>query len=490
MIKKVLYYVPSMVVPLALNIVILFFCGRWLCPAEYGLMSIYTTTITTLYSLGMSFMQNSALRFYTDPRCVDKAVYFTTFVISNLVLATLTFLLVVASTFFIPNVNVWIISLSVLANALYLFCVNIDRLEDRHIAYTSARCLASVLNLVGFVVLAKVFNYVNYSAPIISMYCAYMLIALVKLFQRRRGWQVKKYSPDLFKDSLKFGAPLIGVSVIGSLIAHSDQFMILYFLDKEQVGLYALGFKIADYSVSRFTTLLLVVATPAIIRLYDQGKIHDSEKMIRGTVDAIAWLWFALASFCFMYCKEFIAMVFPKYEGAETIMQVVIFAALFHCASQLYCKPFELAKRTTEQMTCSIIAGVISIGYNWIFIPIHGTIAAAVSSVLAYVFLDAALLIRGSKYMNVWPTFLFTLKMFFTAAVTCGVAFVLKRTTGCATGVIFLTHVIICGVVYIGLSYLTGQFKGLFEFKLGKENVVKDEKDSDALEKEAETVKE
>ena len=107
MIKKVLYYVPSMVVPLALNIVILFFCGRWLCPAEYGLMSIYTTTITTLYSLGMSFMQNSALRFYTDPRCVDKAVYFTTFVISNLVLATLTFLLVVASTFFIPNVDVW-----------------------------------------------------------------------------------------------------------------------------------------------------------------------------------------------------------------------------------------------------------------------------------------------------------------------------------------------------------------------------------------------
>jgi len=454
-----MYYVPSMVVPIIINLIIIVLCGRWLPPAEYGLMSIYTTTITLLYSFGLSFVQSAALRFYTERICNDKAIYFTTFLLINIFLSCLLLGIVLIIKCFITQINPLVVELSVLANGLYMFCVNIDRLEDKHMRYTMARCMASILNLAIFVVIAACLKHATSISPVVSLYGAYLIISLIKIVTKLQLFSIGKFSFVLFKESMKFGLPLIGVSVVGSLIANSDQYMILYFLDEAQVGLYSLGYKIADYSVTRFTTLLLTVATPAIIRCYDEKKYEQSAKYIIGTVNAISWTWFALMSICLIYSGEIIQLVFPEYQGAETIMNIVIISALFHCLSQLYCKPFELAKKTNELMICSLIAGAINVIYNYFFIPVNGTVAAAISSVLAYLSLDIMLLLRGKKYMNVIPSLLLTSKMFLTAFVTCALAYFIKQKMECDSVFMLVFQLFICGGLYLGLSFATGQLK-------------------------------
>jgi len=466
--KHILYYVPSMVVPIIINLIIIVLCGIWLPPAEYGVMSIYTTTITLLYSFGLSFVQSSALRFYTDKICIDKSTYYTTFLLTNICLSAILTGVVFIIHIFIPQISSLIVSMSVLANGLFMFSINIDRLEDKHLKYTISRCLASLLNLVIFLALVLGLHQASSISPVISLYGAYLIIAIFKVASKFHLFSLKKSSITLFRESMKFGLPLIGVSVVGSVIANSDQYMILYYLDETQVGLYSLGYKIADYSVTRFTTLLLTVSTPVIIRFYDENKIKQSANTIIETVDAISWIWFALMSLCLMYSRELILFVFPAYEGSEVIMQIVIVSALFHCISQLYCKPFELAKKTKELMTCSIIAAVINVIYNLIFIPVQGTIAAAISSVLAYLFLDVLLFFRGKKYMDVTPSLRLTVKMFLTAFVTCVVAYVMKISMGCNSAAIFVFQLLVCAVVYLGLSFVSGQINQLFKFSFTK----------------------
>jgi len=466
MFKKIIYYVPSMVVPIIINLIIIVLCGRWLSPSEYGLMSIYSTTITLLYSFGLSFIQSAGLRFFTDEKCEDKAVYYTTFLLSNFILAGILTAVAVVVRFFIHRINVLAVALSVLANGLYMFSVNIDRLEEKHLKYTVSRCLASVMNLFFFVTLVFLFKQATSISPVISLYGAYLLIAVFKIFTRIRWLSPGKFSRVLFLESIKFGLPLIGVSVVGSVIANSDQYMILYYLDEAAVGLYSLGYKIADYSVTRFTTLLLTVATPAIIRYYDENRYEKSAGTIVDTVNAIAWIWFAIMSACLMYSRELIRFVFPQYEGAETIMQIVIVAALFHCISQLYCKPFELSKHTDELMICSIAAGAINVLYNFIFIPVQGAVAAAISSVLAYLFLDIVLYIRGKKYLDVTPSLILTGKMVLTSASVCFAAYLMKKQLGCEKVSTFVLQFIVCGVIYIGMSFVTGQIKEVFHIDL------------------------
>ena len=463
MLKKIMYYVPSVVVPLLINVVILFLYGRYLPPDEYGLMNIYSTTISLLYSFGLAFVQTAALRFYTDERCKDKSVYFTTFVLTNVGISVLLLGVAALIKLFIPEINILLISISVLANGLYMLCVNLDRLEDRHLMYTAERCLAAILDLAAFIVLAIVLGYANHISPIVSLYGSYLLIALIKLVMHRKLLNVKKFSPEIFRDSMKFGLPLIGVSVAGSLIAHSDQYMLKFFMDNTAVGLYSLGYKIADYSLTRFTNLLLIVATPAIIKHYDQGKKDSSRKTIISTVDSILWLWFALISFCLMYSTELIQFIFPNYVGSEVTMQIVIVAALFHCISMLYCKPFELIKNTRLSMVYSIIAGLINVAYNWIFIPIQGTVAAAISSVLAYLALDIMMFFGSRKYMDLTPDFKVLFKNLLIAAFTCGTAVLLKHLWHCGSTIIFLAQVVICGIVYVGLSFGTGLFQQVFQ---------------------------
>lgn len=461
--KKILYYVPSVVVPVVINLIIIVLCGIYLPPAEYGIMSIYTTTITLLYSLGLAFIQNSALRFFTDDRCRDKSVYFTTFVISNLLMSLLLTLIVIVIRLFIPALNVALVSISVLANGLYMLCVNIDRLEDKHITYTFERCIAALIDFALFCIFIFVFRHYTFITPVISLYGSYLLVAIIKLGQNARYFKISKFSKQIFIDSYKFGLPLIGVAVVGSLIANSDQYMLLYYLDEASVGLYSLGYKISDYSVTRFTSLLLIVATPAIIKYYDQKQFEKSSRTIISTVESIIWVWFALMSLVLMYSSELIKYVFPNYAGADTVMQVVIVAALFHCISELYCKPFELVKKTKELMTYTFIAGAINIIYNLVFIPIQGVIAAAISSVIAYVVLDLLLFIKGKKYMDLTPELSLSIKMLITAAITCLFAFLMKITIGCNSLFSFILQVIICGIIYLSISYFTGQITQVFQ---------------------------
>ena len=61
------------------------------------------------------------------------------------------------------------------------------------------------------------------------------------------------------------------IITFGNIISSCDQYALKFYMGDFSVGLYSLGHKLSDMSIANITMLLLLVATPMVMREYDQN---------------------------------------------------------------------------------------------------------------------------------------------------------------------------------------------------------------------------
>ena len=156
MIKKVSNYIPSIILPMLVNVLLLYLYGKYLSPEEYGKFNIYFNTVNLIYALTLSFVQTAAFRFYTLKDVVKSyKVYYSTYFFSNIFLTLIVLIILLLTKNFILELDVTLLTFCVLVNALFNFYLNIYRLEDNHKKYTIAKVFSSLQNLflyLGFLV--------------------------------------------------------------------------------------------------------------------------------------------------------------------------------------------------------------------------------------------------------------------------------------------------------------------------------------------------
>ena len=63
MLGKIVAYLPSTIVPILVNFVLVFIYAGYMEPGEYGVYNVYLNSISLLYAVTHSFLQSAALRF-------------------------------------------------------------------------------------------------------------------------------------------------------------------------------------------------------------------------------------------------------------------------------------------------------------------------------------------------------------------------------------------------------------------------------------------
>jgi O-antigen/teichoic acid export membrane protein len=456
MLKKIAIYIPSVLVPMIVNFVLVILFARYLEPEEYGLMNIYLNTISLVYAFGLSFLQSAAFRFYSIKNYVKSTEqYITTYIISNIILTLLyfSFMIIINEYFFQFNAN--IIAFSIGANALYQLYLNLYRLEDSSRGYTYGRILTSVLTLAFFFLFLSLVKGVDYNHAIYSIYGAYAIIAIVELLKRWNSIKPLQFSFELVRKSFSYGIPMTGVFVVGLIVSYSDQYLILHFLGTKFVGFYSLGYRFADTLISNLTMIILIVMTPTLMKIYDNGNNQESERIISGMININLWIVLPISLCLMIYAESIILIVFPSYVGAATIIQLVVVAAVMHSLSMFTCKGLELAKETKRIFLYLLTAGIINFTYNVIFIPVYGINASAHSSFISYFVYNILLVMGSMKFVKITFDLIFILKLAVINTFTCILAIIIKRYWPVSTLYELLGHVIICGSFYIIVSTLS-----------------------------------
>lgn len=215
-----------------------------------------------------------------------------------------------------------------------------------------------------------------FGSAIFSFILIFISLKIIKL-----RFDFKKFKP-IFLYSL----PLIPGSLAGWGLTMSNRVFIERYFSMEEVGIFSLSFRIAS------VVLLLVGAfrlayEPIFFEISNSKSLNFSEKINQlknynsFTVFAFLLLFFTIA----LFSKEVIIWFFPdKFYESYKLIPLLCLAYSIAQISGLFDLAMKQVKKTKYIMMNTIIGAGVSIGLNFLLIPIWGIYGAAIALIISF----------------------------------------------------------------------------------------------------------
>lgn len=368
--------------------------------ADYGLIDFAQKISVLVVALSKCGLQNSALRFYdrsafdADPGAARR--YYSTLLLSLAGPALLVSLLFGAFVAWSPR---WLIDARLAGGLLFatglIFLRPIQslvwsfmRVEERTGAYN----VYSLIIRGGTI--AAVCLMLPWTGASVSTYFSGTLlvetivVAVVVYPLFRRGViKMSAVDPALRRTALAFGLPLIIQELAGIVLDSGDRAVIRHFLGDEPLGLYSVAYGLSSY----VNTLLMLPLGLAIIPIYmrlwkDEGPERTGEFLSRG-LDGFLMAAVLVQVLAALLARDAIAVLASvKYAAAAPLIPTLVAGMLFYTSQSFLNAGLLIHRRTRTLAVILIWSAALNVGLNWILIPLLGLRAAALATLVAYVF--------------------------------------------------------------------------------------------------------
>ncbi|WP_347939972.1 oligosaccharide flippase family protein [Peribacillus simplex] len=401
MIKTIIGYLPSIVIPTIISLITTVIYGNYMEPESYGEYNIFLTTVSIVNTLLFSFMSSSVLRFYNSFENNHQQFK----VVSTYVLTTLGLLLIL-NVFIFPFKGfegVFLVCCIGFIGIINLF-TNILRASENIKWFNIIKSLIPLCTL--FIVLYYVFyGTLNTKNAILSMYIPMgflsFIMALVFLKQGLIRFNSEAYEKKIFKDSIKYGMPLAFSGLLYLVLSSSNRYLISYFLGNTQVGIYSFAYRIAELSLVNVTMIIILATHTQLVKEYDQFGKQRAEKLLNKYLSLHFIIIIPVVILMTFYVDEFMNVIFPVYSEGAIIVKFTIIGTMFFTISAYTDKAFQLTKNTRVILKILLICGLLNILLNLILIPkigIEGAIIATIFTYVVYVWLSVKL---SEKYIKI-----------------------------------------------------------------------------------------
>ncbi|WP_394741423.1 flippase [Natronococcus roseus] len=326
----------------ALGFAIVMLMTRFVSPSVYGLFVLATSVILFMQvfaNLGLPLAIDYFVPQYLDDDEYGKAkgvivqVTATVLVTSSLVALALALSAAAFAEFFEePALRVGLLLLSVTIPMLAIYNVlltsyySIKKLQYRVIMRDLVRPIVRFiatagLLLAGFGLLGLVAGY------IVGLFVAITVGAAVFTY---KAWDLLSRELELVAPGplVKYSVPLAMTSVVFVLMGHVDYFVLGFFLDSDDVGIYRVGYMLGSGLMIIFNSLSPVFK-PLIAESRDD--IDLVEQRFRIMARWIAGITLPIAIFLSLGASSFLAVLYtPQYAEATAVVALLAAAFLFN----------------------------------------------------------------------------------------------------------------------------------------------------------------
>lgn len=203
-------------------------------------------------------------------------------------------------------------------------------------------------------------------------------ILLVCLSIHKSGFVLNR---EYLKHGLKISAPLILHGIALNILSQSDRTMITWLANSSQTGIYSLIYNFSMVATV-ITTSLDGVWIPWFTKEMTVRNVSGINKMAINYVNLMTY-----AICCLMMVAPEVVKILasPSYWEGITIIPPIVLSNYVIFMYTMYVNVEHFYKKTLRISIYTIIAAVINIVLNFIFIPMYGYIAAAYTTVFSYV---------------------------------------------------------------------------------------------------------
>jgi O-antigen/teichoic acid export membrane protein len=194
----------------------------------------------------------------------------------------------------------------------------------------------------------------------------------------------------------RYGLPLMLGEIFGWIISVSDRFQIAAQLDVTQTGVYAAAYQL-------FVTPIALVGV-TIATVIQSVVMTCSVEKFRSHMNKSATVTF-MVSFAYLLCVllfgEFVLSTVLRNKISVDLLFLLVLASagIANSFYQLELVSGKYARKSGIILFAQACGGILILWGNWIFLPIMGIMAAAITSLLAYILQIIILrLVIGGKY--------------------------------------------------------------------------------------------
>jgi len=408
MIRKILGYLPSTVIPAVMSFMMLYVYTRLMDPAEYGQFSlVFTTTLFVLFSIFIS-VSVAVMRFLKEAEYAGRKAEF--------IAACMLFLAV-------PSALVALVALGLIfqGNAMGgLFCLGaaltiirsvvsltqtVRRAEDRIALFNWVECGQSVLSLALGALFMEIWG-ANATAAVSGLLLAAIISAVPSLrLLFEAGMHVGRVNRAELRKLLSFVAPLVVVDVTVSVLQLSDRFLLGALASASALGVYSVAFNLVDRPTQLLCNAITTATFPMAVDAMHRGTLEGRSQMAKNGAALIALTLPACIGLWLTKGIVVQILVGPEFRaGAEVLVPIMCMSALVRGISTHFVDhAFQLASRPSMVLRVYLPAAIATVVLNILLIPILGAKGAALAGLVCQV---AALIGGWIAAKRVFPIYL------------------------------------------------------------------------------------
>ncbi|MBQ0764457.1 lipopolysaccharide biosynthesis protein [Marinobacter psychrophilus] len=377
-------YILASMVNASIPLLLLPVLTRYLEPAEYGEVAVFHVWVALIGALCGLSVHGAATRKYYDYDEPDQKI-------GEFVSACVTLLVLSSAVFFILLLpfSGWIseaIGLTkswLLTGVLFAFCNFLVQLRlgqwqvrKQSRRFGAFQIFMSLLNMLLSLLLVVVFA-LGVSGRLAGYTASVVLFGIAALLLLRRDGLLKlTWRPDLMKEALSFGVPLIPHIVGAFLLLTIDRAVI-----STQLGLDAAGYYMVAAQMAMVMGLMLDSINKAYVPwLYERLKRNEMDEknfIVRLTYGYSVFLLLVAVLGFFIGGPILVFIAGENYQPAASVIGWLILAKSFHGMYYTVSSYIFFAKRTGVIAKITISTGLLNIFLLFMMTSHYGLIGAA-----------------------------------------------------------------------------------------------------------------
>jgi O-antigen/teichoic acid export membrane protein len=363
---------------------------RYLSVEDYGVLGMLEIVAQLAAALLELSLIQSFTRWYWDSDYIDrqKSMFFTVIVsilsISVVFNAALyPFADTISSILFQHTEIASLIRLMFLSASLDILvgCIQtLLKLQQKAIKFALTNVIKLIVNLVITIVLITVFDR-SLEAIFIGQIAGSVVFIMLLMPHILRNL-VPRFDMPLLKEMLSYSYPLILASVSAILLNTLDRYFLNYYSDIRNVGLYSLGFKIANTIKILVVTSIQMAMAPMLFKMMnapDRYRFYSKYMTYFGFITMIMIL--GLSLFSLEIIK--VITVDRSYWESFKIIPLICMAIFFNMLKDTSLLGLQIAKNSKIISGIIIVITLLNIGLNFLLTPLLGMYGAALSSLIA-----------------------------------------------------------------------------------------------------------
>lgn len=389
---------------------------RILSVEEYGNLALFNATVSILLSVAKFGMTTSFIRSYASVAGDDgnqrKQLYSSALSASVALGVSVAIIYTVAIFFLSDSLGRALTTVMLFAGVL----VVTGDMRDLFFAFLRAEEKVLTLSVVGLVlrvgsvasgILACVMllgGLTGYIAGVIA-FEALVVILLAASFMRRNFFSAAHVSAPVARNLIIFGAPLLLFDLSSLVNDSADRFLIKYFLDSAQLGIYSVGYNLATYVQALVTAPLWMAIFPIYTKIWETDGAPKTAEFLNVLLDYYLALGMLIILVLSLTSRELITLLAtPKFGAAADVVPFVIISIILYGTTHITGAGFYLAKRTKTIALLTLGCALINILINLPLIPAYGILGAAYATVVSYLILTALITVFSRGLLVVkWP---------------------------------------------------------------------------------------